>query len=81
MTKTENFNNFCVSIRNLIHKSREKSFRAVNKEIISLYLSIGLLLFEKQQTLGWGKSVVEILANSLRKEFSENKGFSTRIFG
>lgn len=78
VTKTENFNNFCVSIRNLINESREKSFRAVNREIITLYLSIGMLLFEKQQTLGWGKSVVEILANSLRQEFLENKGFSAR---
>jgi predicted nuclease of restriction endonuclease-like (RecB) superfamily len=50
----------------------------VNKELIQLYWDIGKMIVEKQEKLGWGKSVVETLASDLRKEFPEMMGFSSR---
>jgi hypothetical protein len=35
--------------------------RAVNKELIALYWSIGKLIEERQETEGWCKAVVERL--------------------
>ena len=52
--------------------------RAVNKELISLYWDIGRLIAERQRDAGWGRSVVETLANDLQAEFPGIGGFSAR---
>jgi predicted nuclease of restriction endonuclease-like (RecB) superfamily len=69
---------FLVEIKACIHKSRYEAAKAVNQEIILLYWDIGRLITEKQQTLGWGKSVVETLSEDLQKEFPGMTGFSVR---
>jgi len=43
-----------------------------------LYWDIGRIIVEKQEKLGWGKSIVEILARDLQLEFPGIKGFSAR---
>ncbi|MDI3473640.1 MAG: hypothetical protein PWQ48_1921, partial [Thermotogaceae bacterium] len=40
--------------------------------------NIGKSIVEKQEDMGWGKSVVEQLAKDLRREFPDVKGFSSR---
>jgi predicted nuclease of restriction endonuclease-like (RecB) superfamily len=50
--------------------------RAVNRELIMLYLDMGCGIVEKQKLLGWGESVVEQLAKDLRRAFPEMRGFS-----
>jgi predicted nuclease of restriction endonuclease-like (RecB) superfamily len=42
------------------------------------YWEIGRSITEKQQTLGWGKSVVETLSDDLQKEFPGMSGFGAR---
>jgi predicted nuclease of restriction endonuclease-like (RecB) superfamily len=51
---------------------------SVNRELIYLYWNIGKSIVEKQEDMGWGKSVVEQLAKDLRREFPDVKGFSSR---
>jgi len=48
----------------------------VNKELIFLYWDIGRMINERQKEYTWGKSVVELLAKDLQKEFPGIKGFS-----
>jgi predicted nuclease of restriction endonuclease-like (RecB) superfamily len=72
------YSQFLVEIKERIHKSRYEAAKAVNHEIIRLYWGIGRSITEKQQTLGWGKSVVETLAEDLQKEFPGMTGFSAR---
>ena len=48
----------------------------MNQEIILLYWDIGRGIVEKQQTLGWGDSVVEMVAADLRRAFPEMRGWS-----
>jgi predicted nuclease of restriction endonuclease-like (RecB) superfamily len=50
--------------------------RAVNNETILLYWDIGRGIVEKQQTHGWGDSVVEMVAADLRHAFPGMRGFS-----
>ena len=69
------YSQFLVEIKERIHKSRYEAAKAVNHEIIRLYWDIGRSITEKQQTLGWGKSVVETLAEDLQKEFPGMTGF------
>jgi len=49
---------------------------AVNRELILLYWEIGRRILEQQKTHGWGAKIVEHLANDLRREFPDMKGFS-----
>ncbi len=50
----------------------------MNSEQISLYWNIGKTILERQQQFGWGKSIVEILATELQKEFVGMDGFPAR---
>ena len=52
------------------------AFRAVNKELIELYWDLGKIILERQQQHGWGKSVVELLAKDLQKQFPAITGMS-----
>ena len=52
--------------------------KKVNAELIQLYWEIGEEIERQQREQGWGKSVVEILAKELQKEFPGVQGFSAR---
>ena len=65
-------------IRHEIYISRHHVARTITKEHISLYWKIGKIISEKQQEQGWGKSVVEKIANDLQKEYPESSGYSSR---
>ncbi|KAF0182565.1 MAG: hypothetical protein FD164_1128 [Nitrospirae bacterium] len=75
--KSADYKAFVVEIKERIHKAQYDALRAVNKELINLYWDIGKAIVEKQNTLGWGKAVVETLANDLQKEFAGVLGFSS----
>jgi len=49
---------------------------SVNRELILLYWDIGKIIVEAQTTKGYGKQVVERLAEDLQKEFPGTAGFS-----
>ena len=42
-----------------------------------LYWNMGKMIVEKQELLGWGKSIVENLSHDLQNEFPGIKGFSS----
>lgn len=48
----------------------------MNRDLILLYWDIGRAIVVKQETLGWGESVVEMLARDLQKAFPAMRGFS-----
>jgi predicted nuclease of restriction endonuclease-like (RecB) superfamily len=51
---------------------------AIRWGILARRLTIGKSIVEKQDALGWGKSVVKSLADELQKEFVGIKGFSVQ---
>ena len=69
---------FLTEVKGRILTARFQAGRAVNRELVMLYWDIGRGIVEKQQTAGWGDSVVERLAADLRAEFSDLRGFSGR---
>ncbi len=69
---------FLDTIKTEIRKSRVNIARTANRELIQLYWLLGKTIADKQQQLGWGKSVVEQLANDLQKTFEGRSGFSAR---
>lgn len=72
------FNQFVKDIKQKILFTQYEALKAVNKELINLYWDIGKSIVEKQDVLGWGKSVVKSLSSELQKEFVGMKGFSER---
>lgn len=74
----EEYNNFVVEIKNKIKDSQYEAMKAVNKALISLYWGIGKEIYNQQQEKGWGKSIVEVLAKEIKKDFPDTQGFSPR---
>lgn len=72
----EDYKNFIGEIKNKIRNSQYEAMRVVNKTLINLYWGIGEEIYNQQQEKGWGKSIVELLAKELKKEFPDVKGFS-----
>ncbi|UNK44616.1 DUF1016 N-terminal domain-containing protein [Arthrobacter sulfonylureivorans] len=52
--------------------------RTVNSQLIGLYWSIGPDILQRQDAEGWGSGVIARLAEDLRAEFPDMKGFSQR---
>lgn len=72
------YRNFITDLKSRIQSARISAARAVNSEVILLYWDIGQGIVRKQQELGWGDSVVELVAADLRREFPGATGFSAQ---
>lgn len=69
---------FLRNLKSKIHSSKTNAVKSVNKELILLYWNIGKEIFDRQEKLSWGKSIVETLSKDLKKEFSNTEVFSAR---
>ncbi len=69
---------FLDDVKSEIRKARVQVARAANRELIQLYWTLGKAIADKQEQLGWGKSVVEQLAKDLKNNFEGRRGFSTQ---
>ena len=65
-------------VKSRIRSARIAAARSVNRELILLYWDIGRGILNKQEKLGWGKSIVEKLATDLKNELPGVAGFSVR---
>jgi len=65
-------------VKERVRSAQYEALKAVNKELVTLYWDIGKLIAERQNREGWGKSVVERLANDLQNEFPGVRGFSVQ---
>lgn len=74
----QDYGHFLGEIKERIRSAQYEALRKVNRELISLYWDIGRLIVERQRGAGWGKSVVENLAEDLQAEFPGIAGFSAR---
>ena len=72
------YGDFIKEIKELIYRHQYEAMKKVNTELLQLYWEIGYEITRKQEEQGWGKSVVEILAKELQKEFPSVQGFSAR---
>jgi predicted nuclease of restriction endonuclease-like (RecB) superfamily len=70
------YQKFIDRIKARVISARVSATRAVHRELISLYWDIGHGIVEKQQTLGWGDTVVPLVAADLWRAFPGVRGFS-----
>jgi predicted nuclease of restriction endonuclease-like (RecB) superfamily len=74
----QDYASFLHEIKQQIRDRQLQAMRSVNRELVGLYWDIGEMIHQKQAALGWGRSVVEILARDLQSEFPGRNGFSAR---
>ena len=72
------YQRFVEELKSRVATARLTAARRINQEMILLYWDIGRGIVEKQKALGWGESVVEMVAADLRKAFPSMSGFSPR---
>ena len=77
MTSPE-YRRFIEDLKARVISGRICAARAMNRDMILLYWDIGRGIVEKQQVLGWGDAVVEMVAADLRRAFPQMMGFSPR---
>jgi len=63
-------------IISIIERARDSAFRAVNRELISMYWEIGAYVSDRVKQGGWGKSIVADFARYIQAERPDIKGFS-----
>jgi predicted nuclease of restriction endonuclease-like (RecB) superfamily len=78
MLTTPEYRQFIEDLKARFTAARISAARAVNRDLILLYWDIGRAIVEKQQTLGWGESVVEMVSADLRQAFPGMSGFLPR---
>jgi predicted nuclease of restriction endonuclease-like (RecB) superfamily len=52
--------------------------RAANTEVLRLYWSVGRDILDRQEQAGWGSRVIDRLADDLRAEFPDQRGWGRR---
>lgn len=67
---------FVADLKSRIQSAHISAARAVNRDLILLYWDLGRAIVEKQEQMGWGDSVVEMLARDLQEAFPAMRGFS-----
>jgi len=65
-------------IQQFIRQAKERTYHAVNHELITLYWKIGEYVSKKVETQEWGTGVVKKLADFLQKNEPDTKGFSAQ---
>jgi predicted nuclease of restriction endonuclease-like (RecB) superfamily len=72
------YSDFLMEVKTQIRQRQLQALRAVNSELLALYWWLGENISQRQNALGWGKSVVENLARDLQAEFPGRNGFSVQ---
>jgi hypothetical protein len=76
-----NYGQLLGEVKQRIRFAQYEALKAVNKELIALYWDIGRLICNRQQTSGWGKSVVEQLAKRFGQNSLPSMDFLPETFG
>lgn len=78
LTVSADYQQFIEQLKARVSDARLSAARRINQELILLYWDIGRGIVEKQKLLGWGESVVEMVASDLQQAFPSLTGFSPR---
>jgi predicted nuclease of restriction endonuclease-like (RecB) superfamily len=75
---TSDFLEWITALKTKIRSARNKLAFSINSQVLELYWEIGKDISEKQQNSGWGSGLIEQIAEELKHDFPEIKGFSRR---
>ena len=72
----QEYSEWLISLKKQIHAAQQRAALAVNHELVRLYWNIGSDISYQCKTQGWGSKIIQQLANDLKREFPNMKGFS-----
>ena len=72
------YQSLLANIQVRIRNAQVRAALSANTEMIMLYWDIGKLIHHQQIEQGWGATVTSRLANDIKNELPEIKGFSER---
>jgi predicted nuclease of restriction endonuclease-like (RecB) superfamily len=75
---TSDFLQWITTLKIKIRSAKNKLAFSINSQVLELYWEIGKDIADKQQNSDWGSGFVEQIAEELKHDFSEIKGFSRR---
>lgn len=76
-----NYATFLKSLTSRVQQAQSRAMQSVNRELIQLYWDIGREIVERQEKEGWGKNIVDRLAEDIQRSFPGIAGFSrTNVF-
>ncbi len=76
--KSKEYSVWINELKSKIHAARTKVALTINSQLLELYWEIGKDITERQNQSSWGSKLIEQVADELKKEFPELKGFSRR---
>ena len=65
-------------IISMIEKARENTLANINTELIKLYWNVGEYLSNEKVRSSWGDAFIDSLADNIKKNYPEIKGFNRR---
>ncbi|MCW2081856.1 putative nuclease of restriction endonuclease-like (RecB) superfamily [Bradyrhizobium diazoefficiens] len=74
----QSYTAFVGDLKQKIAAARHRASLSINRELVTLYWTIGRDILERQEREGWGARVVDRLAGDLRLAFPEMTGLSPR---
>ena len=77
MNLDKTYIDFIKQLKQKIQITKNRATLSVNRAMIELYFDIGKDIVVKQESLGWGKSVVEQMSKDLQSEFGKRSGYSS----
>jgi predicted nuclease of restriction endonuclease-like (RecB) superfamily len=72
----EGYGALLADLKERIRAVQVRAALAVNRELVLLYWQIGREILARQAQEGWGAKAIKRLAEDLKQEFPEMKGFS-----
>lgn len=78
MQKSIEYKELIGGIKTQIKNSRQRALLSVNRELLILYWNIGNIILSFQNKEGWGAKVIDNIADEIKREFPDLKGFSSR---
>lgn len=66
------------NVKKRILIAQQHAYYSANAELLRMYWDVGEMLFTSKTNDGWGKKTLQRLANDLRNEYTDIKGFSIR---
>ena len=71
MNLDKTYKDFIKDLKQRIYSAKTKAILSANRLMIELYFDIGHEIVNKQDKLGWGKSIVEQMSKDLKNEISD----------
>ena len=65
-------------VKDRIRRAQIKATMSANAEMLFMYWDVGRIIDEQRSVEGWGARVIQRLAQDIRNELPETKGFSER---